>query len=404
MSKRFNGEGTFRERKPGQWEGRLAYTDDDGARRRLSFYAPTEKAARAKVKEAAARLDRGDPAKDAAKTVSTWCDDWCASSLEASSRKPTTKALMRSLIASHVKPAKIGAVPLAKLRPSHFDAWVLELRGKTKTIKAAGGHGDPVTARALSDATIQRVFRVLSVVLDGAVRDGELAVNPAKKVEQPTAERQEARVLNADEVRAILSAARDIDAERGGWRTHNYALFALIAATGMRKGEALALRWADIDLKAGTVTVRGTLSRVGKKLIVTTPKTKSSHRVLPVPDGLVRVLRAHRTAQLEDRIRAANVWQNTGHVFTTAMGAPIDPRNALRSIQAAARRAGIEDVDVHALRHSAATVMLDSGVHLKAVSQLLGHAGTQVTADIYAHLTAPTARKALDDLGAAIGL
>lgn len=132
MSKRFNGEGSFRERKPGQWEGRLAYTDDDGARRRVSFYAATEKAVRAKVREAARRLERGDPAKDAAKTVAAWCADWCATTLEASARKPTTKALMRSLLDKHVRGAKIGAVTLAKLRPSHFDAWVIELRAKTR--------------------------------------------------------------------------------------------------------------------------------------------------------------------------------------------------------------------------------------------------------------------------------
>lgn len=401
MAKRFNGEGSFRERKPGQWEGRLRYTDDDGVRRRVSFYAPTEKAVRAKVREAVRRLEQSDPVKDAAVTVAAWCDEWAASTLEASSRKPTTKALMRSLIDSHVKTAKIGGIQLAKLRPSHFDAWVIELRAKTKTVK--GDDGEPVEVRALSDATIQRVFRVLAVVLDGAVRDGHLAVNHARKVEQPTAERAEARVLSADEVRRILAAAQSIDDEPG-WRSHNFPLFALIAATGMRKGEALALKWADVDFDAGTVSVRGTLSRVDGKLTVTTPKTRTSRRTLPVPEGLVKVLRSHRTAQLEDRMRAANVWEDSGHVFTTSHGRPLDPRSVLRSMTSAAKRAGVPDVDVHALRHSAATVMLDGGVHLKAVSELLGHAGTQVTADIYAHLTAPTARKALDGLGAAIGL
>ncbi|WP_322409146.1 site-specific integrase [Microbacterium invictum] len=401
MGKRFNGEGTFRERKPGLWEGRLGYTDEDGVRRRLSCYAPTERAARAKVREAAARIERGDPAKDSAKTVAQWCDHWCATTLEASTRKPTTKALMRSLINSHVKSARIGAVPLAKLRPSHFDSWVIDLRRKEKPLTSTNPQAK---ARALSDATIQRVFRVLSVVLDGAVRDGALAVNPARKVDQPRADRSEARVLNAREIRALLDAARAIDQDPRGWRTHSYPLFALIAATGMRKGEALALRWQDIDLDAATVTVRGTLSRVDGKLIVTAPKTRASRRVLPISQGAVQLLRTHRVAQLEDRMRAANVWVDSGHVFTTALGAPIDPRNVLRSIQAAARRAGVQDVDVHALRHSAATVMLDGGVHLKAVSTLLGHAGTQITGDIYAHLTAPTARKAIDDLGAAIGL
>jgi len=401
MGKRDNREGTYRERKPGQWEGRLAYTDDAGVRQRVSFYGPTKRAVAAKVKEAVARLDRGDPAKDAVMTVAAWCDVWCSTTLEASSRKPTTKALMRSLIESHVKTAKIGAVPLAKLRGQHFDAWLLELRAKTKTRKTPDGS---VNVRALSDASVQRVFRVLAVVLDGAVRDGHLAVNWARKVDRPTAERHDARVLSPDEVRRILVAAQAMDDDPRGWSTHNFPLFALIAATGMRKGEALALRWDDVDFDAGTVHVRGTLSRVDGRLMVTSPKTRTSRRVLPVANGVVRVLRAHRTAQLEDRMRAANVWEDTGHVFTTGFGKPLDPRSVLRSIQAAARRAGVDDVDVHTLRHSAATVMLDGGVHLKAVSELLGHAGTQVTADIYAHLTQPTARKALDGLGAAIGI
>jgi integrase len=124
-------------------------------------------------------------------TIAAWCAEWCATTLEASDRKPTTKAPMRSLIRSHVTTTKIGDVPLAKLRPSHYDAWLLELRRK-----------------ALSPATVQRVFRVLAVVLDGAVRDDHLAYNPARKVTQPTVERHDARVLSAEKVRRILEAAQ----------------------------------------------------------------------------------------------------------------------------------------------------------------------------------------------------
>lgn len=397
MRKRFNGEGTFRERPDGRWEGRLAYTDDDGVRRRLSFYGSSEADARKKVRTAARRLEEGETAKDSAVTVAAWCDEWCRTTLEASSRKPTTKSLMRSLIRSHVTTAKIGSVPLAKLRPSHFDAWLLELRRKTKTV-------DGVAVRSLSESTIARVFRVLSVVLEGAVRDGELAANPARKVERVSAERSEARVLSAVEVGAILRAAKDMDADPRGRRSHNYALFATIAATGIRKGEALALRWSDVDFDAGTIAVRGTLSRVGGALIVTTPKTTKSRRVLAPAEGVMRLLKSHRVSQLEDRLHAGDRWHDSGHVFTTGTGEPRDPRGVLRSIVAAARRAGIADVDVHTLRHSAATAMLEQGTHLKAVSELLGHAGTQITADTYAHLTAPTARKALDGLSAAIGI
>jgi len=401
MAKRFNREGTYRQRPDGRWEGRLAYTDDDGNRKRLSFYGASQEEARSKLEEAARRLRQGDPAKDSRMTVAAWCDQWCATTLEASDRKPTTKALMRTMLNTHVKTCRIADMPLAKLRASHLEAWVLELRKRTKTATVGG---EQVTVPALSPATVQRAFRVLSVVLDGAVRDEHLAVNPARKVPQPKAERGEAHVLSVDEVRRILESAREMDEDARGRRSHNFPLFALIAATGMRKGEALALRWSDIDLDGGVIHVRGTLSRVGNRLVVTTPKTRAGKRTLHISDGLVAVLRAHRLAQLEDRMRAANVWEDTGHVFTTGLGTPRDPRGVLRSMEAAARRAGVSGVNVHTLRHSAATAMLDSGVHVKAVSVILGHAGTQVTTDIYAHLTDQTARKALNGLGAAIGL
>ncbi|WP_426325687.1 tyrosine-type recombinase/integrase [Microbacterium sp. E-13] len=398
MTKRFNGEGTFRQRADGRWEGRLAYTDADEIRRRMSFYAPTEKAVRAKVRDATRRIERGEPAKDSAQTVGAWCDEWCATTLEVSMRKPTTKSLMRTVVAKHVKPSKLAAVQLAKLRPTHLDAWVLELRRKERELK------DGSRTRALSESSVARVFRVLSVILDGAVRDEHLASNPARKVERPTAERQDARVLTMDEVAAVLAAARQMDEDPRGHRSHNYPLFALIAATGLRKGEALALRWQDVDFATGAISVRGTLSRVSGELVVTSPKTKKSRRTLTPAEGVMRVLREYRTRQLEDRLFAGNQWKDTGHVFTTGLGAPRDPRGVLRSMEAAARRAGLEKVAVHTLRHSAATVMLEQGTHIKAVSDLLGHAGTQITSDVYAHLTNATARKAMDGLGSAIGL
>jgi integrase len=304
---------------------------------------------------------------------------------------------MRSLIGSHVLTSHLGKIHLAKLRPTHIEAWIVELRRKTRTVA-----GD--RRRALSESSIARVFRVLSVVLDGAVRDGRLAANPTHKVARLSAERAEARVLSAAEVVAILHAARDMDADPKGHRSHNHALFATIAATGMRKGEALALRWADVDFDKGTITIRGTLSRVNGELVVTTPKTAKSRRVLTPAEGVMRLLRAHRVAQIEDRLHAGDQWRDSGHIFTTGIGSPRDPRGVLRSMVAAARRAGVDDVHVHSLRHTAATAMLEQGIHVKAVSELLGHAGTQITTDVYAHLTSPTAKKALDGLGAAIGL
>lgn len=405
MPHRQNREGTFSRRPNGLWHGKLAFTDASGDLQRLSVYGATRAATKEKLLDAAARIRDGQPPMDARITVEAWCDTWAESTLAASPRRASTKALMRSILENHVKPTTLGRTPLARLRPSSIDAWTTELRSRTKPVTDRDGHRRET--RALSDATINRSFRVLRLLLDGAVRDGLIAKNPAAVAERPRVDRQEARVLSVDEVARIITAAGELDAlrlERGGYRTYHRALFAVIASTGVRKGEALALRWNDVDFEAGTVAIRGTLSRVDGRLVVSAPKTRASRRVLAPSPRVIDLLRGHKAAQDRERELAGDAWIETGHVFTSATGRPIDPRTALRAFTLAAERAGIDGASIHTLRHSAATAMLEDGVHLRAVSELLGHAGTQITADVYAHLTTTTARKAMDALGDALGL
>jgi integrase len=179
--------------------------------------------------------------------------------------------------------------------------------------------------------------------------------------------------VNVD-VTALLKAA-------DGLRYRDVLL--LIAATGMRRGEALALRWSDVDLDNGTVTVRGTLGRIGGRLVVSEPKTDRSRRTVPIGAPLVAMLRAQRKQQAAEQLRAANQWENSGLVFTTEFGTPVEPRNILRTVETAAAKAGIEGVGVHTLRHSAAVAWLEADVHIKAVADLLGHSSIAVTGDIY---------------------
>ncbi|MDQ3053458.1 MAG: tyrosine-type recombinase/integrase, partial [Actinomycetota bacterium] len=121
-------------------------------------------------------------------------------------------------------------------------------------------------------------------------------------------------------------------------------------------------------------------------------------------EGVVAMLRAHRKTQVAERLHAGNVWTDTGHVFTSESGQPLDPRNVLRALTTAAQKAGIQGATVHTLRHSAATAMLEAGIHLKAVSELLGHADIRVTADVYGHTSDEVARAAMDRLSASVGV
>jgi integrase len=131
-------------------------------------------------------------------------------------------------------------------------------------------------------------------------------------------------------------------------------------------------------------------------------RTLAAHRAaLP---GVIAMLRKHRASQNAERLRAANPWQDSGLVFTTDLGRPVNPRNLLRVIEVAARTAGVAGVGVHTLRHSAAVARLESGVHIKAVADLLGHSSIATTGDVYGHTSDDTARPAVDALAGRLGL
>ena len=388
MGKRANGEGNVYQRANGTWEARVTHFDPvTGQRKRRSFYGPTAASVRAKLKEAQKRIDDGVPVVDAKQSIASWLSHWRATTLAASSRAESTKAQYADLARKHLEPAPFGSIKLDKLRPSDVEALILAMRAKTKL------KGDD-EVRALSDSTIRSTYGVLRLALDGAVRDGLLARNPAAAVPRPGVERRETRHLSAGDAAAILNAAE-------GMRYH--PALVLIATTGLRRGEAAALRWEQVDLDAATLRVVATTSRVGKRLVTSAPKTERSRRTVPLSQGVVAMLRNHKRQQAEERMKAANVWEDHGLVFCTEVGRPVEPRNLLREVELAAAKAGTADIGVHSLRHAAATALLESGTHIRAVADLLGHSSVSITGDIYASTSDDTARNAVDGLSAALG-
>jgi len=380
MSKRSNGEGSLYQRGDGRYCAAIVADDPvTGRRKRSVLYGKSRREVLVKLKAATERADAGGPVKDATSTVAAWIAQWRVTTLEASDRKETTKALYRYLAAKHLEPGPFGGLTLDKLRPTDVESLVLTLRRE----------------RGLSESTVRTGYTVLRSALDGAVRDGLLARNPAALVARPGVARTEARSLEPADVARLLGVARS---------SRFHSAFVLIAATGLRRGEALALTWADVDLDGAVLKVRGTLGRIGGQLVVTEPKTAKSRRALRLSPAVVALLKAHRKVQAAERIKAANVWHESGYVFTTETGQPVDPRNLLRALTAAANRAGLAGVGVHTLRHSAASALLEAGTGLKTVSDMLGHSSVAITGDIYQHVSDGAAQAAADALSSAIGL
>jgi integrase len=357
----------------GRWVGAITLASG----KRAVFYGATKEDAKKAIKKAQARLDVGAPPTDAKALLSTVVTGWIASTLEASDRKPSTKATYATLLRSQVLTDGIAGNALANLKRSHVEALTVRMRTK-----------------GCSPSTIRQTYTVLRAVLETAVRDNLLASNPAAKVNRPGVPRVEARCLSIAEVSVLLEATKD----------SRYApLLRLLVATGLRRGEALALRWRDVDLSRGVLHIRGTLSRVGGQLVISEPKTERSRRDVPLSPATVELLKSVKVNQAAERLKAGSMWVETGHVFTTEDGQPCDPRNALRAVTTAAKASGLTGVGLHTLRHSAATAMPEAGVPLRTVSELLGHASVAVTGDIYGHVSTEGARSAVDRLSAVMG-
>lgn len=376
MSRRANGEGSKpRQRKDGRWVVEVRYIDPDGLSKRTSVYGKTAKEAREKGEEVRRRVKARQAPKDSKVTVGAFTQEWLDSTLAVSDRKATTKSLYARMARLHIVDSDLGRTTLDRITPRKIEAWVTELR-----------------RRELADSTVRTTYTVLRAVLDTAVRDRALSENPAAVVRRPKVTAKEATFLEAHEVDAVLEAA-------SGSR---YALlFRLLANTGMRRGEALALRWSHVDLTNEVFRVVGTLAREGGELVVTDTKTTKSKRPFAMTEETKAIFQALRDRQREEREAAGSLWVESRFVFTTELGEPCDPRNALRAFKVAATTAGHPEAGLHTLRHSAASVMLSHGVPLKVVSELWGHSSVAITGDIYGHVAPTVAADAMRTLSGA---
>ncbi len=375
MAKRANGEGSIYRRPDGTWSAQLSHRDAAGKLLRPTVYGKTQTEVRRKLAGLEQRLETGAPVRDSTITLAAWLADWTATALPASSRKQATVDLYSTVTRRHLVPT-LGRRPLHLLRPSDIEALVLAKRRD-----------------GLSASTVRTIYTVLRAALDTAVRDGLLRDNPAAKVRRPIAQRKEAAHLNAEEASRLLDAVRGDRLE---------AFFRLLLATGLRRGEALALHWSDVDMDEHVLRVRWTLSRTSRGLELGEPKTSKSRRIVPLPRSTVATLQAHRERQDLERRAAGEAWLEQDLVFTTEIGTPLEPRNVLRRFEQIVREAGLPRVSLHTLRHTAASLLLAAGTHTKVVQEHLGHSSYAITADIYSHVTPAQQREAADRLDQAL--
>ncbi len=216
--------------------------------------------------------------------------------------------------------------------------------------------------------------------LNQALRWGLLAHNAAALTEPHRQAAGEVVTLAVADARAVLAVAEG-DPAAGVPADRLAALFRLTLTLGLRQGEALGLRWQDGDLDGGRLHIRHALQRIDGHLILKEPKTEKSRRTLRLPASLIPALRAHRVRQLEERLIAGERWRDSGHVFASTIGTPLDPRNVIRVWHRLLAQSKVGRRPFHTCRHTAASLLLAEGVPLKIVQEVLGHFLLSTTAD-----------------------
>jgi integrase len=181
------------------------------------------------------------------------------------------------------------------------------------------------------------------------------------------------------------------------------ALFRVALMMGLREGEALVLHWTDVNLDARTLRVAQVLQRVDRELIFKEPKSAKSRRKLRIPCALVEPLRVHRDQQNFERSAAGDRWSDSGLVFVSTVGTPLDPRNVLRILHRLLAQAGLERRAFHVSRHTAVSLLVAEGVPLKVIQEVVGHSLLSTTADISGHLFPQAFADAADAMDRALG-
>lgn len=362
MGRRRNGEGSIFRRKDGRWIASL--TDDVGRRRQVT--ADTPERARQKLTELLSQRDRGLLMPSSDLTVGEYLNRWLVD-LAKPRLRPSSFATYQNDV-RRIEPL-IGRIKLAELKPA--------------TLQAAYGR---LEASGLSPRSVGRVHTTVHRALRQAVQFEMVGRNVAEIARPPRVHRKEMRTLTSDEVRRLFEATAND-------RLH--ALWVVLATSGMRIGEALALDWSDVDLASGRIRIRRSLQRLpGQGFTFVEPKTNRGRRNVMVPSGTVAALRRHRT-KLE--VELGRRLSNQDLVFPSAKDRPLEQGFIYWSLQRALEAAGLPRVRVHDLRHTAASILLEHGVHPKIVQEMLGHSTIALTLDTYSHaipsLQDQTARK-----------
>ncbi|HTZ22980.1 MAG TPA: tyrosine-type recombinase/integrase [Streptosporangiaceae bacterium] len=368
--RRINGDGSVYRRKDGYWAGAFYARTTAGRRKRVVVYGKTLQEARDKLLKAMQQARAGIPVPDQAWRLDLYLEYWLENIVKRN-RRPATYNLYEMIVRLYLIPG-LGNRRLTSLSVPVVQDFLNQRLEK----------GDSVRK-------VQVMRTVLSAALTRAVREELLVRNVARLAELPESKRATIHPWSASEARQFLAAAKDDPL---------YAAFVVLIFYGLRRGEAIGLRWEDIDFDAGTIRIRQQVQRIRGQLLVAPVKTRASQRGLPLLDVVRQALKVQAERQDAYRADMGRAWPDLGLVFTTRTGRPIEPRNLVRSFRRICDGNKIRIIKVHHLRHTVGSLLKDLHVPPRDVQIILGHTRISTTLEIYTDVDEQAKRDALTQL------
>jgi integrase len=340
----------------------------------------TKREAERALTELQASVSKGTYVSKSRQTVAEFIDEWLAAI--APTVRPATQYSYERNLRLHVVPA-IGSAQLATIDGGALNRLYAALLANGRKDYAGGG---------LSPRSVRYVHTIIHRALKDAVRWGRLTRNHADAADPPKlVNRYEHRTWTADQLQRFFE---------GTTSSRHWTAYLVLATTGLRRGEALGLRWSDVDLDAAVWSIRQTVIAVKHTAMLGTPKTAKGRREIEFDSGTVAALREHRKRQAAERLLMGPGWTDNDLVFCHIDGTMLHPERFTRSFSDAVRRLGLPQIRLHDLRHTWATLALREGVHPKVVQERLGHANISITLDIYSHVTAGLHAEAAEKVAA----
>ena len=376
--RRGNGEGSIRKRADGRWEGRYtAGHDDTGKAIVRNVLGKTQAEVREKLKTAIKDTEGVDIKRTEQYTLTEWMRLWFENYSKPVIR-PATADYYQNYMENHILP-NIGEIPLKKL--TSLD--VQKMYNKTKTSGRVQRFQN-MTDLSVSNRMVRGIHMLLHQCLDHAVKEKLIPINPTNGCKVPKNEKSEMKVIPPEKVGAYLKAAEEYGV---------LPMLYLELSSGLRRGELLALLWSDLDIENCTVSVTKQVNARNGELVVSTPKTPNSIRMVAIPRQAVDLLMQEHEKHPDNP-----------YMFPSPVtGTMYHPCTAGRIHRKLLKMAGIEHIRFHDLRHTFATVALQNGVDIKTLSGMLGHYSAGFTLDTYTHISEKMQRDAAEKMGGFMG-